>query len=87
MRKIWIAAAVLALLAGTASAQNMSLRAPSWAQSLVSADTTPTTGGRAALQDAGITYAVRVTIAPLQGGVSRGTHQRDGGFGGPIRRW
>ena len=67
--------AVLALgalaFAGVASAQNLSLRGPPWAQALLSADTTPTTGGRATLADPGLTYAVRVTIAPMQGGVAR----------------
>lgn len=62
----------LALLIATpAAAQNLSLRAPQWAQSLLSADVTPTTGGRAAISAPGIDLAVRVTIASPNGGVAR----------------
>ncbi|HEX8901729.1 nuclear transport factor 2 family protein [Vitreimonas sp.] len=60
------------LLASTAAfAQNLSLRAPAWAQSLVAADIIPTTGGRAALAADGVDMSVRVTLAPTRGGVAR----------------
>jgi ketosteroid isomerase-like protein len=59
------------LFAASASAQNLSLRAPSWALPLIGADITPTTGGRAVLADDGVDLAVRVTIAPANGGVAR----------------
>ena len=63
---------VLVLLAAApATAQNLSLRAPAWASGLLSADITPTTGGRAAINDEGITTAVRVTVAPPRGGIAR----------------
>lgn len=62
----------LALLAiAPAAAQNLSLRAPTWAAPLLATDIIPTTGGRAALQGEGVTTAVRVTIAPIRGGVAR----------------
>lgn len=54
-----------------AAAQNLSLRAPAWAQPLLAADIIPTTGGRAVLAAEGIDVAVRVTIAPTRGGVAR----------------
>lgn len=67
-----IALCALAILAAApAFAQNLSLRAPQWAQALLSADVTPTTGGRAALPAAGIDVSARVTIAPTSGGVAR----------------
>jgi ketosteroid isomerase-like protein len=59
------------LLSAPAAAQNLSLRAPQWAQALLSADVTPTTGGRAMLAAEGIDLAVRVTLAPTRGGVAR----------------
>jgi ketosteroid isomerase-like protein len=59
------------LLSATAWAQNMSLRAPDWAQALLSSDIIPTTGGRAVLAAEGIPTSVRVTIAPRRGGVAR----------------
>lgn len=59
------------LLCAPAAAQNLSLRAPQWAQALLSADVTPTTGGRAALAAPGVDAAARVTIAPNRGGVAR----------------
>lgn len=66
------AACAFALLLTTpASAQNLSLRAPQWAQSLVAADVTPTTGGRAMISTTGIDMAVRLTIASPNGGVAR----------------
>jgi ketosteroid isomerase-like protein len=66
------AVGVLALaFSAPAVAQNLSLRAPQWAQSMLSADVTPTTGGRATLVAEGIDLAVRVTIAPTRGGVAR----------------
>jgi ketosteroid isomerase-like protein len=63
--------AVALLLSAPAAAQNLSLRAPQWAQALLSADVTPTTGGRAALAAEGIDMAVRVTLSPTRGGVAR----------------
>ncbi|HRP12183.1 MAG TPA: hypothetical protein PLK37_14230, partial [Terricaulis sp.] len=71
MRTFAIAIAALALSAGAASAQNLSARAPTWAQPLISSDVTPTLGGRATLAAAGIETSVRVTIAPQPGGVAR----------------
>ena len=59
------------LFAAPASAQNLSLRAPQWAQALVAADVTPTTGGRAMIGAQGISAAVRVTIASPNGGIAR----------------
>jgi len=59
------------LLSAPASAQNLSLRAPAWAQPLIATDIINTTGGRAALNAEGIEVAVRVTIAPPRGGVAR----------------
>jgi ketosteroid isomerase-like protein len=66
-----VAAAVALAVSGAALAQNMSLRAPDWAQSLLAADIIPTTGGRAALAAEGIATSVRVTVAPRRGGVAR----------------
>lgn len=63
--------ATCVVAATQAGAQNLSLRAPSWAQPLVSADVTPTTGGRAILAAEGIDLSVRVSIAPYSGGVAR----------------
>jgi ketosteroid isomerase-like protein len=74
MTKMLRAAAVcgLALAFGAAAdAQNMSMRAPAWAQPLVATDITPTTGGRAVLATEGVAVAVRVTIAPPRGGIAR----------------
>jgi len=65
------ACALALLLIAPASAQNLSLRAPQWAQALVAADVTPTTGGRALIAAEGINMAVRVTIASPNGGVAR----------------
>lgn len=62
---------VALLVSIPAAAQNLSLRAPAWAQPLVAADTTPTTGGRAMISAEGIDMAVRVSIAPPRGGVAR----------------
>ncbi len=59
------------LLASPVFAQNLSLRAPQWAQVLTAADVTPTTGGRALIAAEGVDLAVRVTIAPPSGGVAR----------------
>lgn len=61
----------LLLAAGSASAQNLSLRAPAWAAPLLSADIIQTTGGRASITGENITTAVRVTIMPPRGGVAR----------------
>jgi ketosteroid isomerase-like protein len=74
MKSFFRAAVLLAgavLMSAPAAAQNLSLRAPQWAQALVSADVTPTTGGRAMITADGITTAVRVTIAPTRGGIAR----------------
>ncbi len=71
MRGILVAAVGLALTAGAASAQNLSLQAPGWAQTLVAADVIPSTGGRAVLAADDLPVAARVTIAPAQGGVAR----------------
>lgn len=65
------ACGVALVLAAPAAAQNLSLRAPQWAQALVSADVTPTTGGRAFIAADGIDLAVRVTLASPNGGVAR----------------
>lgn len=59
------------MLAAPALAQNLSLRAPQWAQAMLSADVTPTTGGRAIIAAEGIETAVRVTISSPNGGVGR----------------
>lgn len=66
-----ICAAALLLTGAPALAQNLALRAPQWAQALLSADVTPTTGGRAFITAEGISQSVRVTIAPTRGGVAR----------------
>ena len=67
-----LAACGLALvLALPASAQNLSLRAPQWAQAMLSSDVIPTTGGRAMIGAEGIETAVRVTISSPNGGVGR----------------
>ena len=59
------------LLAAPAFAQNLSLRAPQWAQAMLSTDVTPTTGGRALIVAEGVPISVRVTIAPTRGGGAR----------------
>ena len=59
------------LVCAPAFAQNLSLRAPQWAQAMLSSDVTPTTGGRSLILAEGIPLAVRVTIAPARGGVAR----------------
>lgn len=59
------------LLSAPAFAQNLSLRAPQWAQAMLAADVTPTTGGRAMIGAEGIDTAVRVTISSPNGGVGR----------------
>jgi ketosteroid isomerase-like protein len=67
-----VAACGLALAwAAPATAQNLSLRAPAWAQALVAADIIPTTGGRPLIAAEGVPLSVRVTIAPTRGGVAR----------------
>jgi ketosteroid isomerase-like protein len=71
MLRAAVACALALLFTAPASAQNLSLRAPQWAQSLVAADVTPTTGGRAMISVAGIDMAVRVTIASPNGGIAR----------------
>lgn len=71
MRILSLVIAALALGAGPAAAQNLSLRAPAWAQTLLASDATPTLGGRATLAAEGVSTSVRVTIAPQPGGVAR----------------
>ena len=71
LRAVGVSCALALLLGAPASAQNLSLRAPDWAQPLTATDIIPTTGGRAILQEDGIIASVRVTIAPQQGGVAR----------------
>jgi ketosteroid isomerase-like protein len=72
MKNLAVVVAALALAwAAPASAQNLSLRAPPWAQPLIAADITPTTGGRAQLAADGVELSVRVTLAPTRGGVAR----------------
>lgn len=73
MRGMIVAAVALAcaLPSASAQAQNLALQAPGWAAPLVGADTMPTTGGRAAIAADDIPVAVRVTIAPVDGGVAR----------------
>lgn len=58
-------------LAAPAAAQNLSLRAPAWAQPLLATDVTPTTGGRALIVAEDAPISVRLTIAPTRGGVAR----------------
>jgi len=70
LRAAVLCGAVL-LINAPASAQNLSLRAPQWAQALLSADVTPTTGGRALIVAEGVPVSVRVTLAPTRGGVAR----------------
>ncbi|MDZ4689957.1 nuclear transport factor 2 family protein [Terricaulis sp.] len=70
----WLGAALCGaalLMSAPALAQNLALRAPQWAQALLSADVTPTTGGRSLIVAEGIPVSVRVTIAPTRGGVAR----------------
>jgi len=73
--KNWLRAAALCgavlMLSAPALAQNLALRAPQWAQALLSADVTPTTGGRALILAPDVPIAARVTIAPSRGGVAR----------------
>ncbi|HVZ99287.1 MAG TPA: nuclear transport factor 2 family protein [Caulobacterales bacterium] len=71
MKRGIVLALALALSAGVVEAQNLSLRGPAWAQPLLAADLTPTTGGRLTLNEAGVDLAARVTLAPNQGGVAR----------------
>src|SRR5688572_6286926 len=72
MRLPALLAAVAALAFGmSASAQNLSLRGPAWAQPLLATDVVPTNGGRAALNEPGVEVAARITIAPNSGGVAR----------------
>jgi len=59
------------LLTAPALAQNLSLRAPQWAQAMLSSDVIPTTGGRAMIAADGIDTAVRITISSPNGGVGR----------------
>ncbi len=87
MRTMLRAAAVCGaalLFAAPALGQNLSLRAPQWAQALLSADVTPTTGGRAFINAEGVDLAVRVTIAPSAGGVARVIRYDQRGDAGTI---
>jgi len=89
----WLRAAAIGglalVLSAPASAQNLSLRAPAWAQPLIATDITPTTGGRATLADEGIVVGVRVTISPPRGGVARVIRYegRAGGAAISLRRF
>lgn len=65
-----VLAAALAVCA-PALAQNLSLRAPAWAQPLVATDIIPTNGGRAVLAAEGVDVAARLSVAPARGGVAR----------------
>ncbi len=89
LRSVGIGAALLLAANMAASAQNLALRAPDWAQSLTATDVTPTTGGRAILLADGINVSVRVTIQPTQGGVARVIRfdQRDDGAKLYVRRF
>lgn len=72
--KTWLGAALcgaVLLIGAPAFAQNLALRAPQWAQALLSADVTPTTGGRALIAAPDVALSARVTIAPSRGGVAR----------------
>jgi len=71
IRIIAVACGLALVSAAPAAAQNLALRAPAWAQALVAADVTPTTGGRAFIAAEGVPLSVRVTLAPLRGGVAR----------------
>jgi len=83
--KAFLLALVMALFAaGAAFAQNLSLRAPEWAAPMAAADTLATTGGRAALAGLGREVAVRVTIAPVAGGVARVVRYEAGGANAQI---
>lgn len=75
--------------AAPAFAQNLSLRAPDWAQALLASDIIPTTGGRNMIAGEGIAISVRVTIAPPRGGVARVIRydQRDDGAQLFVRRF
>ena len=88
MRTLALAAA-LTLMAFPAAAQNLSMRAPAWAQTLLSSDATPTLGGRATLAAEGVSTSVRVTIAPQPGGVARVIRfdQREDGPSIALRRF
>ncbi|MBI3439864.1 MAG: DUF4440 domain-containing protein [Proteobacteria bacterium] len=92
IRAFWAATVCVAFMAAAvapASAQNLALRAPDWAQPLTATDVTPTTGGRAILLADGISVSVRVTIMPAQGGVARVVRfdQRDDGGHLYLRRF
>jgi ketosteroid isomerase-like protein len=71
----WLRAAAICgaalLLGAPALAQNLSLRAPAWAQGMLATDVTPTNGGRPLIAAEGVPLSVRVTIAPPAGGVAR----------------
>ena len=72
MIRILAAAALCCfVLALPAAAQNLSLRAPAWAQALLATDVTPTTGGRPLIVAEDVLLSVRLTIAPTRGGVAR----------------
>lgn len=71
IRTLCAAGAVALLLTASATAQNLSLRAPAWAQAVLAADVTPTTGGRPFIVAENTPVSVRITIAPTRGGVAR----------------
>jgi len=89
MRFQMLAAAFLAIATAPAAAQNLSLRAPAWAQPLLATDIIPTTGGRAILAEEGVDVSLRVTIAPVRGGVARVIRYdaRDAGATLALRRF
>lgn len=66
-----VACALALVLSLPAYAQNLSLRAPQWAQAMLSSDVAPTTGGRPMITAEGIDTAVRITISSPNGGVGR----------------
>src|SRR5690242_11067013 len=88
-RAVGVCLSLAVALSASATAQNLALRAPDWAQPLTATDVTPTTGGRAILVADGVSVSVRVTIVPAQGGVARVIRfdQRDDGGHLYLRRF
>lgn len=83
-RAVALCAAFFFTVLTPALAQNLSLNAPDWATPLIGSDITPTTGGRAALQQDGVAVAARVTIAPANGGVARVIRYEQRGDGAQL---
>ena len=73
IRSLAIAALAAGMLASApaALAQTVSALTPSWARDLLAADQSAVTQGRASLSRLDLDVAVRVTIAPADGGVAR----------------